>query len=279
MEESRLQELVKNYYSKNAKKEWKRLVRDPYHRLEFDTTMHFLRKHLPSRGFILDAGGGPGRYTIELAKQGYNLVLLDLTPELLEIARRQIKRAKVQDNVKGIIEGSIDNLYMFKDNTFDAVLCLGGTLSHLVDEKQREKAIDELVRVAKIGAPIFISVIGRLAVLIYALVNSPLEIETSEVFQRYRDTGDYYGELGGFAPSHFYLPEELESALRKRNLIILEKVGLEGLATMHRKETNRLYRKYPKAWKIWWETHLKTCTHPSVVGISEHFLIICQKVK
>jgi 2-polyprenyl-3-methyl-5-hydroxy-6-metoxy-1,4-benzoquinol methylase len=42
--------------------------------------MHFLEKHLPKKGLILDAGGGPGRYTIELARSGYDVVLLDLVP-------------------------------------------------------------------------------------------------------------------------------------------------------------------------------------------------------
>lgn len=65
-----------------------KLVRDPYHRLEYNTTMYFLKKYLPSKGLILDAGGGPGRYTIELAKLGYDMVLLDLTPKLLEITKK-----------------------------------------------------------------------------------------------------------------------------------------------------------------------------------------------
>jgi hypothetical protein len=25
------------------------------------------------------------------------------------------------------------------------------------------------------------------------------------------------------------------------------------------------------------QTHLKTCTHPAVVGMSEHMLIVCRK--
>jgi len=70
---------VKKYYSELDVKEWKRLVRDAYHRLEFDTTMHFFKKHSPPEGLVLDAGGGPGRYVIELAKFGYDVVLLDLT--------------------------------------------------------------------------------------------------------------------------------------------------------------------------------------------------------
>jgi SAM-dependent methyltransferase len=241
--------------------------------------MYFIKKYLPKKGLVLDAGGGPGRYTNELAKLGYDVVLLDLTPKLLEIAKRQIKRARVQHKVKQIIEGSIDDLSMFENTTFDAVICLGGTLSHIVNKKQREKAIDELVRVAKKNAPILVSVIGRLAVLTGGLVQHPegLVIDRiNELYLEVSDTGDYRGGYG-FAPCHFYLAEELERSFKKRNVKILEMAGLEGLVTHHQKEINKLFKKYPKARKNWQEIHLKTCTHPSVVDISEHFMIICKK--
>ncbi|MFQ5884861.1 MAG: class I SAM-dependent methyltransferase, partial [Thermoplasmata archaeon] len=64
----------KEYYDRIGEKEWIRLVKDPYHQLEFEITMHFLREHLPKSGKILDAGGGPGRYAIELARMGYQVV-------------------------------------------------------------------------------------------------------------------------------------------------------------------------------------------------------------
>jgi ubiquinone/menaquinone biosynthesis C-methylase UbiE len=265
------------YYSEQGMREWRRLVRDPYHRLEFDTTMHFIRKHLAKRkGLILDAGGGPGRYSIEFGKLGYDVVLFDLSPEMLKIAESQIQKSGVQQRVKQIVQGSIQDLHIFKHDTFDAVVCLGGALSHVLDKAQRDKTVDELIRVAKKGALIYVSVIGRLAVLVNELVLFPKEIEIKDVFQRIRDTGDYYGGYG-FAPSHFYLPEELKEVFEKRGLEILEMVGLEGLATGHQKETNALARKHPEAWRIWWKTHLKTCGHPTSVGISEHFMVVCQK--
>ena len=92
--------LVREYYTGQVRKEWRRLVRDAYHRLELDTTLHFLEKYLPKKGLILDAGGGPGRYTIELARRGYQVTLLDMTPANLEFAGRQIRRAKLQDKVR-----------------------------------------------------------------------------------------------------------------------------------------------------------------------------------
>ncbi|MGQ9597588.1 MAG: class I SAM-dependent methyltransferase [Thermoproteota archaeon] len=139
--------------------------------------MYFLKKFLPKEGLILDVGGGPGKYTIELAKLGYDIILVDLTPKLLEIAGDEIKRANVEGKVKQIIEGSVDNLSMFKENTFDAVICLGGPLGHLVHKKQREKAADELVRVARYNAPIFVSVIRRLAVFMNTIVYLWPELE------------------------------------------------------------------------------------------------------
>lgn len=267
--------LVKKYYAEYGIKEWRRLAKDPYHQLEFNTTMYFLKKYLPKKGLILDAGGGPGRYSVELAKLGYDVVLLDLTPKLLEIAKRRVKKEKVQNKVKQILQGSIDNLSMFEDDTFDAVICLGGALSHIVNRKQRTKAINELVRVAKKNTPIFVSVIGRLAVCINSINYLwPEMLEAPDVYRKYTIKGDYLGGYG-FAPTHLYSPEKLKKEFENKTKV-LEMVGLEGIFSTHQRRYNRVY-KLKKYNKILWETHLKTCTEPSIVGISEHFMIICKK--
>jgi len=267
--------LVKKYYAECGIKEWKRLAKNPYNRLEFDTTMHFLKKYLPKKGLILDAGGGPGRYTIELARLGYDVVLLDLTPELLEIARERVKKEKANGRVNQIIQGSIDDLSMLEDSSFDAVICLGGALSHIVNEKQRKKAVNELVRVAKKNAPIFVSVIGRLALCMNSINFLWREmLRAPDVYRRFTIKGDYFGGYG-FSPTHFYSPEELKKEFENK-VRVLEMVGLEGIFSTHEKRYNQVY-KLKKYNKILWETHLKTCTEPSIVGIGEHFMIICKK--
>lgn len=270
-----MKELVKKHYSEYGIGEWERLAKHAYHRLELDTTMHFLREYLPEKGLVLDAGGGSGRYTIGLANLGYDVVLLDLTPRLLEIARKQIEKAGVEDKVAQIIEGSIDDLSMFEDASFEAVICLGGALSHILHKKERQKAADELVRVARGNAPIFVSVIGRLAVCMNTIVYLWPELEASpDMYRTFTATGYYPGGTG-FAPTHFYTPEELREEF-ERKAKVLEMVGLEGIFSTHEKEYNEVYemRKYND---ILWETHLKTCTHPSIVGVSEHFMLICRK--
>lgn len=133
----RIEGMVKDWYTKTAGFEWRRLWRNPYRQIEFTVTMHFLKKYLPKKGLLLDAGGGPGRYTIELARKGYDMVLLDITPKMLKLAKKKIKDADVQEKVKQIVEGSIVDLSMFKDETFDGVLCLGGPLTHILEKEGR----------------------------------------------------------------------------------------------------------------------------------------------
>ncbi|MGD8506443.1 MAG: class I SAM-dependent methyltransferase [Candidatus Bathyarchaeota archaeon] len=275
MEADEVKKLVKKHYSEYGIGEWERLTKHPYNRLEFDTTMYFLRQNLPNKGLVLDAGGGPGRYAIELAKMGYDVMLLDLTPKLLKIAQEQILKAKIGEKVREVLQGSIDDLSMFDDNTFDVVTCLGGALSHLVSGKRREKAASELIRVAKPDAPIFVSVIGKLATCMNTIVFLWPELKSApEVWRKYIATGDYFGGTG-FAPTHFYTPEELEREFEGKAKI-LKMIGLEGMFSTHEKEYNEVYEMEIYN-DILWETHLKTCTHPSIIGISEHFMMICTK--
>ncbi len=270
-------ELIREYYAKGSVREWKRLFSSPFHRLEFDTTMLFLEKYLPKRGLILDAGGGPGRHTIELAKLGYDVVLFDFVPELLQTAKRKIKKEKIQDKVKQMVEGSLEDLSMCEDNSFDSVLCLGGALCHLVDEKLRKKAVSELIRAAKNEAPIFVSVISRFAVCINAIVGlGPEMLEAPDVFRKYTTTGDYLGGWG-FAPAHFYSVDELKREFEHKTTI-LETVGLEGIYSAHQRRYNQVYRQ-EKYNELLWETHLRTCTDPCVVGTSQHFMIVFRKRK
>jgi SAM-dependent methyltransferase len=276
MDVKRAENLVKDWYTKGSVREWRRLRLDPYHQIEFIITMHFLEEYLPKRGLILDAGGGTGRYTIELASKGYDMVLLDITPKMLETARRKIKRASVQRRVKQVLEGSIVDLPMFADETFDGVLCLGGPLSHILLENEHKKAVKELVRVAKKNTPIFASVISRIGLLETLLVRLQHELCYAKGHWK---TGNYIPGVNGdgFTAAHWFLPEELEVLFKDQGVEVLEMVGLEGLSSHHSRAVNKLSKDKEK-WNIWLKVLLSTCTHPAVVGCSEHFLLIGRRV-
>ena len=89
---------------------------------------------------MLDVGGGPGRYAIELARRGYRVVLFDLSRVCLKIAREKAHEAGVE--LTGYEHGDAWDLTRFRDGSFDAVLLLG-PLYHLLAEEECRRAIRE----------------------------------------------------------------------------------------------------------------------------------------
>ncbi len=265
---------VARYYNENVVSEWKRLVSNPYCKLELDTTLHFLDKYLPDKGLVLDAGGGPGRYSIELAQRKHRVILLDISMASLEFARHEAKRASLDDKIE-TVKGSVENLSDFTDNTFDSVLCLG-PLSHIMTKQRRSHAIRELIRVTKRRGILCVSVIGRLGAIVSHLEHLNEHI-AYPFFKTFRDAGDYFGQYR-FTATHTFLADELRKAFEnQKDARILEMVGLEGLSSGQEDKANEL-AKNGRLWKAWLDTHNKTCTNPSVVGISEHMMIICRKL-
>jgi SAM-dependent methyltransferase len=96
------QDRVRDYYAQFGEREWLRLANAEDGAIEFALTCHALSTCLPKQGRILDIGGGPGRYTIWLAERGYRVVLADLSPDLLDIAKVKIDEAGVGSNVESI---------------------------------------------------------------------------------------------------------------------------------------------------------------------------------
>ncbi len=261
-------------YDRYPDREWERLIGGAQARLEYVITTHVIGTHLPPDRPLrmLDAGGGPGRYTIDLAQQGHRVTLLDLSPNLLDLARRKIAEAgaEVAANVDGVIEGSITDLSRFADGEFDAVLCLGGPLSHLIDHGDRTQAIAELRRVTNPSAPIFISVMNRLGAFRSA-------VQWPDWFPGAvpRLVDGSIGVIGrGGAPTWFFMPEEFCEDLMAAGLKVAHLYGCNGIGA-HLEENNLLdLMADEQRWAAWRDVLLKTCGHPNVLGVSNHILAV-----
>lgn len=137
---------VREYFDNDAEREWERLDR---HRTEFAVTLRALSAHLaPPPARIADVGGGPGRYAVELAKRGYAVTLIDLSPGVVRLAREHAEREGVHLDAR---EGDARQLAGPADGSCDAVLLLG-PLYHLLEAADRGRAVAEAHRVLRPGS-------------------------------------------------------------------------------------------------------------------------------
>ena len=220
------------FYDEYGEDEWTRLENGIDGRLEFSATIDALEEHLPPSGRVLDAGGGAGRYSVWLAERGYDVTLVDLSAGQLAVARERIRERGLEDRV-ALAQGSITELGLQRD-AFDATVCLGGPLSHVLDEGARARSVRELRRATAPDGPVFVSVMGLLGtVQLYLLTGYQLE-----VLPELLEHGDYdsallseYGYENAFTATHFFRREELRSLLADNGLAVVTMTGLEGLAS------------------------------------------------
>ncbi|RKU12031.1 hypothetical protein C6501_11600 [Candidatus Poribacteria bacterium] len=253
--------------------EWNRLVKDAYNSLEFLLTMRYLREYLPETGRILDAGGGPGRYALELCRLGYDVVLLDIDATYTTFAEEKIRLEpkSVSSRLIASIVGDIRDLSRFNTNDFDTVLCLGGPLTHISDETERTQAASELVRVAKSGAIVCISVMGYLAMLRTVLSRASQELIIPQYWELIKEGKG--NNLVQDSLWHFFRAGELQQLAESCGLTTLEMVGCEGLSTGLSAATNKAAENTTK-WERWVELIMETATEPAIVDMAAHILYI-----
>ena len=241
-----------------------RLIRDRGHNLEYLTTMRYIQKHLTPGSKILEIGAATGRYSIALAKMGYEVTAVDLTPKNVEIMKSKSSDLK---NFNCMVGDALD-LSMFEDKTFDVVLNLG-PMYHLFNKKDKMQAISETIRVAKKGA------ICMFAYLPSASLMSGYGLRHQGVGR----LGEVMDKIGRFKD----IPEEVFNAFNiedfkklfeKTNTKYITNVATDGIAYAMREWVEQLSEEDYETFIKW---HFLTCERLDQQGYSAHLLYICKK--
>jgi SAM-dependent methyltransferase len=260
---------VERLYDGDPEREWERLSR---HRTEYAVTMRALRDHLPSPPLrILDCGGGPGRYAIELARLGYQVTLFDLSARNLELARERAAEDGVE--IAAYAHGTATDLSRYPEGAFGAVLMMG-PLYHLLDAGSRQRALVEAYRVLAPGGLLCAAFIARYAPLRYYAAHDPTRLASNpaEFDQLLSDgTAPLEGEPGSSFVAYFARPREVEPLLREAGYEVRALLGVEGLVSMIEDGVNQLAG---QAWQRWVELNYRVASDSTLHGCVEHLLAI-----
>lgn len=240
-----------------------RLVKDRAHNIEFLTTMRYIQKYLKPGAKILEIGAATGRYSITLAKMGYDVTAVDLTPKHVEIMKQKSKRLK---NFQCMVADALD-LNMFKDNSFDLVLNLG-PMYHLFNLKDKNKAISETLRVAKKNAICMFAYLSSSSLLLYSVRTNDV-LHVVSLMDKTGRTKDIPEEI--FACSYI---EDFKKLFEKTKSKYITNITTDGISPYMREWIEQLSKKDYEAFKNW---HFMTCERLDHQGLSCHLLYICKK--
>lgn len=264
---------IARLYDSMPEREWVRMDR---HRTEFALTLRALAQHLPPPpARVLDCGGGPGRYAIEMARQGYQVTLFDLSAGNLALAQQKAAEAGV--TLAGIEQGTALDLSRFPADSFDAVLMMG-PLYHLLEEAERQQALAEAHRVLRPGGPLFAAFLSRFAAHLDCAGRYP---------ERLPAESDVYAEIlrsGRLPPTptdpptfsaYFARPEEAPRLIWSAGFELVTTLGVEGFVSVV--EHDGVNTLTGPVWDAWCEVNWQVASDPLIFGAVEHLLIVAQR--
>ena len=234
--------------------------------LEYRTTMEYIHRHAPIGGKILEIGAGTGRYSIALAREGFDVTALELVEHNLLVLRR---------NSAGLPnfsahQGDALDLSRFPDDTFDVTLVLG-PMYHLYDPGEVRTAVSEAIRVTKPGG-----------VLLFAFLSVYAIMQNNYLQGNFR-----FGLRENFTPDfqvrHF--PEQLftgydicefEALFADTPTDHLTTAAADGILELA--SGRRDFDLPEEDFESWVRYHLATCERRELLGHSSHLLYICRKI-
>jgi SAM-dependent methyltransferase len=151
------------HYNLYAEREWERHDTTWAARTSFVVHRRFLEEFVRSGDLVLDAGAGPGRFTIELADLGARVHVGDISPVQLRLNAEKVRVEGKEDAVVARTLLDICDLSGIEDDRFDAVVCFGGPVSYAMN--RADDAVGELCRVTRPGGHVLMSVMSRLGSL------------------------------------------------------------------------------------------------------------------
>jgi SAM-dependent methyltransferase len=195
-----------------------------------------IERNLEGVKTILEIGGATGVFSIPLARRGFEVTHLDLSPEMLAIAQ---EKARDVPRIE-FIEGRASDLAQFSDRYFDLVLNMDGAVSF-----SGSKAVMAIQETCRVAAGKVILTVSHRAQMAASWVGESLAkagritpgvramIDRGEWHQeQFPDNGvltmgctqNYMGALKAF------LPGELVELLRGAGMRVLRCSGLGSLA-------------------------------------------------
>ena len=248
-----------------------RLSSNNARKIEFLTTVRVLDKLLEGKKTILDCAAGTGKYSFYFADMGYTVTATDITPRHIDIIR-DVLRTKDYGMETTVLDAT--DMHIFADESFDVVLNMG-PFYHLIQKDEREKCLSESLRVLKNGGLLVTAYIPRFYVFQYVAMQDGKYLD-SKLAEQLITTGvlRHDDEKCFWTDTYYSSSEEMEQLYSRYGLTVIDHFAQDGLTPQFSKAVDQWN---DEQFRIWLDYHYSICREKSLLGASNHVIIIGQK--
>lgn len=246
--------------------------------LERARTEELVKRYLPSPpAVIFDVGGAAGVYACWLAREGYEVHLVDAMPLHVELAR-QASSKQPGHEIASVNLGDARRLER-AGASVDAVLMLG-PLYHLTERGDRLNALREARRILRSGGLVLAAGISRFASVLDGLFRRLMDDpEFQRIVRRDLADGQHRNPTNHpayFTTAFFHHPEELKAEV--------EDAGLRHEATLAVDGPGWLLQDFEEHWRDEGRRERLLSAvraveaEASLLGASAHMIAVARKV-
>ena len=259
-------ERIARFFDDYGEREWERFAGSAMDRVNLEVHLRLLREHIRPGDRILEAGAGPGRFTLELAKLGATVVVGDISPRQLELHAERTVDVEASIEARELLD--IVDLSRYADASFDAVVCFGGPLSYVLDEVNT--ALTELLRVTKPGGYVLLSVMSLLGAARAFFSALPELIERfgwQRAIEEIFATGDLSAELNNGHVLRLYRWSDLERLLSRHACRVVAVSAANFLSVGNEQWEDRFL-----------ELEIEACREPGALEGGTHIAAVVERL-
>lgn len=253
---------LEQYYNKFC--EDKRLLRR-HGQVEYTITMHYIHKYLSAfkSPKILDIGAGTGRYSVQLANEGYDVTAIEPVKYNLGILKSKNSTVKAY-------QGNARKLSRFDSATFDMTL-LFGPMYHLYTMQDKVQALREAERVTRPGGYVLVAYcMNEYSVLLYGFRDGNVK----QCLADGRLTQDFHCAAQEEDLYDYVRLEDINRINQETGLTRMQIIAPDGPANYMRQTLNAMDE---ETFALFLDYQLSVCERPELLGASAHTLDILQK--
>lgn len=241
---------------------------NPWGRVEYETTMHYIKRYLKPKDKVLEVGAATGRYSVTLAAEGVDVTAVELLEHNLEILRKKI----TPDMTIRALQGNAMDLSGLSDETFDLTLLLG-PMYHLYTDADKKQAISEALRVTKRGGVVIAAYTIAEATIIEYVFKRGLLWELMEKNMLEPETFVTHKDPSGLF--ELVRKKDIDALMEEFPMERLHYVAADGAANFMRAELSAMDE---ETFGMFLKYHLTVCENPDLVGATSHSLDIFRKI-